>query len=58
MGIVSKLARWAPRLTQATGILLILLGTIHLVVTPFLNRIEFFRNLPVISVYAIPRDLT
>jgi hypothetical protein len=36
MGIVSKLARWAPRLTQATGILLVLLGIIHLVATPFL----------------------
>ncbi len=31
-----KLARWAPRLTQATGILLILLGIIHLIATPFL----------------------
>ena len=36
MDIVSKLARWAPRLTQATGILLILLGFIHLIATPFL----------------------
>lgn len=36
MGIVSKLARWAPRLTQATGILLIVLGIIHLIATPFL----------------------
>jgi hypothetical protein len=34
--MVSKLARWAPRLTQATGILLILLGIIHLIATPFL----------------------
>jgi hypothetical protein len=36
MGIVSKLARWAPRLTQATGILLIMLGILHLIATPFL----------------------
>jgi uncharacterized membrane protein len=36
MDIVSKLARWAPRLTQATGILLVLLGIIHLIATPFL----------------------
>lgn len=36
MSLVSKLARWAPRLTQATGILLILLGIIHLIATPFL----------------------
>jgi hypothetical protein len=36
MGMISKLARWAPRLTQATGILLILLGIIHLIATPFL----------------------
>jgi hypothetical protein len=34
--IVSKLARWAPRLTQATGVLLVLLGIIHLIATPFL----------------------
>ncbi len=36
MNAVSKFARWAPRLTQATGVLLILLGIIHLVATPFL----------------------
>jgi hypothetical protein len=36
MSIVSKLARWASRLPQATGILLILLGVIHLIATPFL----------------------
>ena len=36
MSMASKLARWAPRLTQATGILLILLGIIHLIATPFL----------------------
>lgn len=36
MSIVSKLARWAPLLTQATGALLILLGIIHLIATPFL----------------------
>ena len=36
MSLVSKLARWAPWLTQATGILLILLGIIHLIATPFL----------------------
>jgi hypothetical protein len=36
MGMSSKLANWAPKLTQATGILLILLGAIHLVATPFL----------------------
>lgn len=36
MGIVSKLARWAPKLTQGTGILLVLLGIIHLIATPFL----------------------
>ena len=33
MSIASKLARWAPRLTQGTGILL---GIIHLIATPFL----------------------
>jgi uncharacterized membrane protein len=32
----SKLADWAPKLTQATGVLLVLLGIIHLVATPFL----------------------
>jgi hypothetical protein len=36
MSMVSKVARWAPRLTQATGMLLILLGIIHLIATPFL----------------------
>lgn len=36
MSVVSKLARWAPGLTQATGILLVLLGIIHLIATPFL----------------------
>lgn len=36
MSIVSKLSRLAPSLTQATGILLILLGVIHLFATPFL----------------------
>lgn len=36
MDMVSRLARWAPRLTQATGILLVVLGIIHLVATPFL----------------------
>lgn len=36
MSMASKLARWAPRLTQATGLLLILLGIIHLIATPFL----------------------
>ena len=36
MSVASKLARWAPRLTQATGLLLILLGIIHLIATPFL----------------------
>jgi hypothetical protein len=36
MSIASKLARWAPRLTQGTGILLVLLGIIHLIATPFL----------------------
>jgi len=36
MSIASKLARSAPRLTQATGLLLILLGIIHLIATPFL----------------------
>jgi|HubBroStandDraft_6_1064221.scaffolds.fasta_scaffold00225_17 hypothetical protein len=36
MSVVSKVAGWAPRLTQATGILLILLGVIHLIATPFL----------------------
>ncbi len=36
MSVVSKLARWAPELTQATGILLVLLGVIHLIATPFL----------------------
>jgi peptidoglycan/LPS O-acetylase OafA/YrhL len=36
MGVVSKLANVAPRLTQATGILLVLLGIIHLIATPFL----------------------
>jgi hypothetical protein len=36
MSMVAKLAGWAPRLTQATGILLILLGIIHLIATPFL----------------------
>jgi signal transduction histidine kinase len=36
MSRVSTLAGWAPRLTQATGILLILLGIIHLIATPFL----------------------
>jgi hypothetical protein len=36
MGIVSRLARWAPHLTQATGVLLVLLGIIHLIATPFL----------------------
>lgn len=36
MSLVSKLARWAPWLTQATGILLVLLGIIHLIATPFL----------------------
>ena len=36
MSTVSRLAHWAPRLTQATGILLILLGIIHLIATPFL----------------------
>jgi hypothetical protein len=36
MSVASKLAHWAPRLTQATGLLLILLGIIHLIATPFL----------------------
>ena len=36
MDIVSKLAGWAPRLTQATGVLLVSLGIIHLIATPFL----------------------
>jgi len=36
MDMTSRLARWAPRLTQATGILLVLLGIIHLIATPFL----------------------
>ena len=36
MGMTSKPAHWAPRLTQATGILLILLGVIHLIAEPFL----------------------
>jgi hypothetical protein len=36
MSLVSRLARWAPRLTQAIGVLLILLGIIHLIATPFL----------------------
>jgi hypothetical protein len=36
MDMVSRLARWAPRLTQATGILLVVLGIIHLIATPFL----------------------
>jgi hypothetical protein len=36
MGIVSRVAGWAPRLTQATGVLLVLLGIIHLIATPFL----------------------
>jgi hypothetical protein len=36
MDLVSKLGRWAPRLTQGTGILLVLLGIIHLIATPFL----------------------
>jgi len=36
MSTASKLARWAPQSTQATGILLILLGIIHLIATPFL----------------------
>jgi hypothetical protein len=36
MSMASTLARWAPPLTRATGILLILLGVIHLIATPFL----------------------
>jgi len=36
MDMVSRLARWAPRLTQATGVLLVLLGIIHLIATLFL----------------------
>lgn len=36
MGTVSKLARWAPWLTQTTGVLLVLLGGVHLIATPFL----------------------
>jgi hypothetical protein len=36
MSMVSKLAAWAPRLTQTTGMLLALLGIIHLIATPFL----------------------
>jgi hypothetical protein len=36
MDMVSRLARWTPRLTQATGILLMVLGIIHLIATPFL----------------------
>jgi hypothetical protein len=36
MDMVSRPARWAPRLTQATGVLLVLLGIIHLIATPFL----------------------
>jgi len=37
MDTVAKLGRWAPKLTQATGILLILLGILHLIATPFLT---------------------
>lgn len=36
MRAASRLAGDAPKLTQATGILVILLGVIHLVATPFL----------------------
>jgi hypothetical protein len=35
MDLVSRLARWAPGMTRATGILLVLLGVVHLVATPF-----------------------
>ncbi|MGA8273044.1 MAG: hypothetical protein WB919_15890 [Candidatus Sulfotelmatobacter sp.] len=36
MGAAARLARWAPRLIEATGILLIMLGVVHLIATPFL----------------------
>lgn len=36
MDRTSQRAGWAPKLTQATGILLVLLGVIHLIATPFL----------------------
>lgn len=35
MATISRFERWSPRLTQATGVLLVLLGVIHLVATPF-----------------------
>ncbi len=35
MAIASRLERWAPSLTRATGSLLVLLGIIHLIATPF-----------------------
>ena len=35
MALASTLARWSKWLTQATGVLLIMLGLVHLVATPF-----------------------
>lgn len=35
MALAVKVASWAPWFTRATGILLLLLGVIHLIATPF-----------------------
>ncbi|MGA2413188.1 MAG: hypothetical protein ABSF59_02005 [Candidatus Sulfotelmatobacter sp.] len=35
MDLVSRLARWVPAMTRTTGVLLVGLGVVHLVATPF-----------------------